>query len=351
MSAAPKQNNKNDQAHAKMVLKLLADHNLETTPDNYQLFHGYVADKKPALVKEMRPLLTSGPLNQSACTSLHRRYFGGTDLVDQALQTGGKFSEEIGTVLRMLSAAEKNAVEYEKTLSGATDILENASSNKSLKEMVDTLLTATTKMHEHTHQLEQKLNKTTAEVDSLRDNLELVRTEAMTDALTGIANRKRFDEFILQQCNTAEANGQALSLVLCDIDHFKRFNDTWGHQTGDQIIRFVASCLQRHAAKSHLVARYGGEEFAVIMPLTDGQAAFDMADNIRASVESKKLLRKSTNEDMGTVTISLGVAQFTPDDAIEDLIERADEALYRSKHAGRNKVSISTDPQDGRSAA
>ncbi len=351
MSAAPKQPRKNDQTHAKTLLELLAEHDLEATPDNYQLFHGYLVDKNPTLVKEMRPLLSSGSLNQSTCTALHKRHFGGVDLVDHALHTGGKFSEEIGTVLRMLSVAEKNAVEYEKTLSGATDILENAGSNHSLKEMVDTLLAATTKMHEHTHQLEQKLNKTTAEVNSLRDNLEQVRTEAMTDALTGIANRKRFDEFMLQQCNAAEKDKQNLSLVLCDIDHFKRFNDTWGHQTGDQIIRFVASCLQRHAAKNHLVARYGGEEFAVIMPSTDGQTAFDMADNIRASVESKKLLRKSTNEDMGTVTISLGVAQFTPHDSIEDLIERADEALYRSKHAGRNKVSISTDAQSGLSAA
>ncbi len=351
MSTAKKTKTKNNQQHAKDVLKILADLELNSTPHNYELFHSYVTGEKPTLAKEIRALMADSALDQSMCTKLHGRHFSGIDLTDEALLTGGKFTTEISAVMRMLSAAERNTVEYEKTLSGATDILEHVNDDKSLKNMVDTLLAATTKMQRHTQLLEQKLNKTTAEVNTLRNNLEEVRTEAMTDALTGIANRKRFDECMLQECNLAEQDEQELSLVLCDIDHFKRFNDTWGHQTGDQIIRFVASCLQRHAAKSHLVARYGGEEFAVIMPHTDEQTAFDLADNIRASVESKKLLRKSTNEDMGTVTISLGVAHFSSHDTIEDLIERADEALYRSKHAGRNKVSLSAPDQKGRSAA
>ncbi len=351
MSTATKVTGKNNQQQAQKVIKLLDELGLDASPDNYQLFHAYVSGEKPSLAKEIRPLIKDKALDQTQCTTLHKRYFAGTDLTDQALKAGGKFSKELGTVLRMLSAAERNTVEYEKTLSGATDILAQANDDKSLKEMVDTLLAATTKMQDHTQQLEKKLNKTTDEVNSLRTNLEQVRTEAMTDALTGIANRKRFDESMLLHCSASEEGEKPLSLILCDIDHFKRFNDTWGHQTGDQIIRFVASCLQRHASKSHLVARYGGEEFAVIMPDTDGQTAFDLADNIRASVESKKLLRKSTNEDMGTVTVSLGVAQFSQNDSIEDLIEHADEALYRSKHAGRNKVSINSDAAKGRDAA
>lgn len=351
MSAPAKAKQKDNQKHAKTIISMLADLGLETTPNNYQLFYSFVADKNPSLAKELRSLIADKSLDQDMCDKLHKKYFCGVDMVDQTLQTGGKFSEEINAVLRMLAAAERNAVEYEKTLSGATDILEHASGDTPLKDMVDTLLAATTKMNEHTADLERKLNQTTAEVNTLRENLEKVRTEAMTDALTGIANRKRFDEYILQQCNSAEHSNENLSLILCDIDHFKRFNDTWGHQTGDQIIRFVASCLQRYASKAHLVARYGGEEFAVIMPDTDEKTAFDLADNIRASVESKKLLRKSTNEDMGTVTISLGVAQYESNDSIEELIERADEALYRSKHAGRNKVSLSSTEKAGRSAA
>ncbi len=351
MPATKKQGQNKPQSHAKEILKHLSDFDLEATPDNYQLFHSYVCGDKPSLTEEMRPLIAEHTLDQDSCTIMHDKYFHGMDMVDQAIETGDKFGKEVGSVLRMLAAAERNTVEYEKTLSGATDILEHASDTKSLKTMIDTLLVATTKMQQRTHNLETKLNKTTKEVNSLRTNLEQVRTEAMTDSLTGIANRKRFDEFMLKSCENAHNDGEQLSLVFCDIDHFKRFNDTWGHQTGDQIIRFVAGCLQRHSAKNHLVARYGGEEFAIVMPHTDVQTAFDLADNVRATVESKKLLRKSTNEDLGTVTISLGVANFEQNESIDDFIGRADEALYGSKHAGRNKVSVFTDKKNGRNAA
>ncbi len=336
---------------AQQVLSLLLKYEIATTPDNYQLFHAYAAGENPSLGEEMKALMDQGGFTQETCDALHNKYFSGIDLTDQALRAGGKFGTEMNSVLRMLAAAERNTVEYEKTLSGAADMLESSGDTKSLKTMVDTLLAATANMQRHTQTLETRLNKTTDEVQALRDNLELVRTEAMTDALTGVANRKRFDEFMRRHCAAAEGDGQELSLVFCDIDHFKRFNDTWGHQTGDQIIRFVAGCLQRSANKSHLVARYGGEEFAVIMPTTDIQTAFDIADNVRATVESKTLLRKSTNEDLGTVTISMGVATYEQGMSVEELIERADSALYRSKHAGRNKVTLDPGTQSGLSAA
>ena len=333
------------------ILALIEECGLNATPENYQLFHAYVFDQKPALTKELGTLLKTKAVDQDACSRLHAKYFGDTELANKTLEAGGKISAEMEAILRMLAAAERSAAEYGKTLSGASDILEAPGDSKALKAMVDTLLQATAKMQRRTQELENKLNSTTAEVNALRNNLEQVRAEAMTDALTGIANRKRFDECMRRMCEDAEANGQPLSLVLCDIDNFKRFNDTWGHQTGDQIIRFVASCLQRHTAKHHLVARYGGEEFAIIMPDTEAADGLEIADTIRAVVESKKLLRKSTNEDLGTVTISLGVAGFSENDQVEDLIEHADSALYSSKHAGRNKATIYTGDVPGRSAA
>ncbi len=353
MPKAKKQDHYSSKNPAEKILTLLTDFKLEAIPENYQLFHSYVTGDNPKLADEMRPLINERVLDQTSCSILHNRHFQSINLVDQTLEAGDKFGKEVGSVLRLLAAAERNTVEYEKTLSGATDILENGSDPKSLKSMVDTLLVATTKMQQRTHSLEAKLNKTTAEVSTLRTNLEQVRTESMTDSLTGIANRKRFDEFMQNSCQAAQKgeDEQQLSLVFCDIDHFKRFNDTWGHQTGDQIIRFVAGCLQRHSSKTHLVARYGGEEFAVVMPYTDAQTAFDLADNVRATVESKKLLRKSTNEDLGTVTISLGVANFLKGESVEEFIGRADEALYHSKNDGRNKVSISSNPKNDRNAA
>jgi diguanylate cyclase len=180
-------------------------------------------------------------------------------------------------------------------------------------------------------------------MDTLRATLRQARAEALTDGLTGLANRKMFDETLKMRLREAAGQRTDLCLVLCDIDKFKHFNDTWGHQTGDQIIRFIASSLQRQTQPDHLVARYGGEEFAIIMPRTRIVSARTIAEAIRAAIESKKLQRKSTNEELGRITVSMGVAQYRPGETGHDLVGRADACLYASKHAGRNRVSTDLD--------
>ena len=126
-------------------------------------------------------------------------------------------------------------------------------------------------MSKQNSNLSHKLAQSSQEMEKLRTSLRQARAEALTDALTGIANRKLFDETLRLRKEEADAEKTDLALLLCDIDHFKSFNDTWGHQTGDQVIRFVASALTKFALPDHLVARYGGEEFAVIMPRTSLQ--------------------------------------------------------------------------------
>lgn len=351
MVKAKKLDSGGDNRSAQQVLALLAKHKLQSTPNNYELFYMYLTDGSTFLKDDLRQYIDADLLDEPACKALYNKHFSGQDITDQALSTGRQIGEEMNAVLRLLATAERNTVEYEKTLSGAADALESNDDTASLKRMVETLLSATTKMQRDNHTLEKKLKNTNNEVHTLRGNLQQVRVEAMTDALTGIANRKRFDECMRTGYEAAKNEGKSLCLVLCDIDHFKRFNDTWGHQTGDQIIRFVAGCLQRNATKNQVVARYGGEEFAVIMPGASINNAFTFADNVRAIVESKKLLRKSTNEDMGTVTISMGVAAYEPGVTVEALIECADEALYASKNAGRNKVSIGSIEEKDQNAA
>jgi diguanylate cyclase len=180
-------------------------------------------------------------------------------------------------------------------------------------------------------------------MDSLRATLRQARAEALTDGLTGLANRKMFDETLKMRLRESAGQRTDLCLILADIDNFKRFNDTWGHQTGDQIIRFIASSLQRQTQPDHLVARYGGEEFAIIMPRTRVVSARTIAEAIRAAIESKKLLRKSTNEELGRITISMGIAQYRPGERLHDLVERADTCLYASKRGGRNRVTTDID--------
>jgi diguanylate cyclase len=172
----------------------------------------------------------------------------------------------------------------------------------------------------------------------LRTKLADVRKESMTDPLTHIANRKAFDESIRGALAAVAEDGEAATLLLCDIDHFKNFNDNWGHQTGDQVLRLVAACLAENVKGRDTAARYGGEEFAVLLRGTPLEAATRVANQIRTTVETKKLVKKSTGDILGSITISIGVAQLAAGETAENVIRRADACLYGAKHNGRNLV-------------
>jgi diguanylate cyclase len=132
---------------------------------------------------------------------------------------------------------------------------------------------------------------------------------------------------------------------MMDIDHFKAFNDNYGHQTGDQVLRLVAVTLKSNIKGRDHAARYGGEEFAAILPDTDVRGARLIAEKIRKAVHAKELLKRSTNQKLGRITVSIGAAQVQREESLHELIERADACLYAAKRAGRNRVICETDEE------
>tara|TARA_R110000868_G_scaffold10138_5_gene49519 strand:+ start:5590 stop:6660 length:1071 start_codon:yes stop_codon:yes gene_type:complete len=331
---------KDGQEFARKALELMEQFEVPPTPENYAVWVCFASDTNPELCESVRSLIEAKTkFTPEVSGELFEQYFQWRAIQDAILESGGMMSRELGAVTESLKAAEADTAAYGATLAGATSQLGSAANDPNIKKLVESLVAATAKMQRRSHDLESKLQATSKEVTTLRDNLERVREEAMTDALTGIANRKRFDESLRKARRESDEKGSPLSLVLCDIDFFKRFNDTWGHQTGDQIIRFVAGCLTRHALEHHIVSRYGGEEFGIVMPNTSPEEAAQIGEKIRRTVESKKLLRKSTNEDLGNITISIGVATYQGSESIEELIERTDTNLYSSKTEGRNRIT------------
>jgi two-component system cell cycle response regulator len=165
--------------------------------------------------------------------------------------------------------------------------------------------------------------------------LEQVRQMATMDGLTGVANRRSFDTILTKELARADRNRDRMSLVLCDIDFFKKLNDTLGHQAGDRVLVSVAGTLARHVRASDTVARYGGEEFAVIVPGVGVADSGAVAEKLRKAVEHLQTLVP--------VTISLGVSTY-PDDAADGvgLIQAADKALYASKRGGRNQYTVAS---------
>jgi diguanylate cyclase len=241
-------------------------------------------------------------------------------------------------VLAKLEAAGKHAGDYGRTLSEVSGGLGDDQSPDGLRKLVDGLLGATRVMEERAKNLEGELQRSSEQVSELKVQLDDVRKESRIDELTGVANRKAFDAELQAAIDEAAETGAALALLMCDIDHFKTFNDTWGHQTGDQVLRLVANCLSENVKGRDTAARYGGEEFTVILRQTALGNALNLANQIRSTVESKKLVKKSTGDILGRITISIGVAQLSREDQAETLVQRADTCLYRAKNTGRNRV-------------
>jgi diguanylate cyclase len=217
-------------------------------------------------------------------------------------------------------------------------------SPQQIHEAVDELLAETRLAINNGELLTERLNTAVVEVNKLKKELEQSKREAKTDTLTGLANRKAFDELVNKVTVDADGSGLDVCLLFCDLDNFKDINDKHGHLVGDQVLKVVANTLKDSVKGRDLVARYGGEEFSIILLNTSLQNAKGLADNIRKEVASKRIQRKDTQESLGQITISFGVARYVPSEGVESFMQRADRALYMSKRKGRNCVSEAPPP-------
>lgn len=324
---------------------------LPVSPQNYEVWLSFLMGANPDLAKRMEDLISQGrPITSADMDLLYERFFSTTQLSTQVIETGSRIAHEIADALDALKKAGVSAEQYGETLRSASDSLSVGSPDRdAIRKVVAMLASATTEMSAQNSALSEKLVQSSNEVEQLRRSLQQARAEALTDGLTGVANRKLFDQTLRLRCDESRADKTPLCLLLCDIDHFKKFNDTWGHQTGDQVIRYVATLLAKAALPDQLVARYGGEEFAMVMPRTRLVQAERVADQVRRAIEAKRLVRRSTNETIGSVTISVGVSELQIDEAPPELVSRADACLYLSKRTGRNRVT--TEVQLASSAA
>jgi diguanylate cyclase len=290
-------------------------------------------------------LARNGTLSEADVDQIHETYISANRFTDRIDRVGSQVMGEIEQVMAMIGAAAGTASNYTESLVDVTQKLGVATDEPAVRAIVESLVQATKEMEKNNQALEERLSASKQEITALQENLDAVRNESLTDPLTSLSNRKYFDDTLAKAIADARARGEALSLMMTDVDHFKKFNDSYGHLTGDQVLRLVAISVKQNVKGQDIAARYGGEEFAVVLPNTVLRSAITVADHIRRAVMTKELMKRSTGEHLGRVTISVGVAALQPHDSAQSLIERADSCLYAAKRSGRNRVISEADPE------
>lgn len=329
--------------YANSAFDLLKRSGIPPYPRFYELLYTYATGVNPTLNNRINAIFRSGGSPSMDLAETLYNEFLKSDVNDRMSSVSERMHARIEAVHEAIDAARTTANSYSGSLQAASGDLERDISVEKMRALAARLLVETRRMQDTNRTLEQKLEASRDDIAALQRDLDDVRRESMLDPLTKIANRKSFDEGIEAAVAEASAGHDPLCLMLVDIDHFKTFNDTYGHQTGDQVLRLVAMTLKSNIKGKDLAARYGGEEFVAILPSTDLAGALIVAENVRKAVQAKELLKRSTNEKLGRITASFGVASFRSSDTAASLIERADRCLYAAKHAGRNRVVSETE--------
>jgi diguanylate cyclase len=345
MFVTTKPNTPADSSHSlcRTALAQLNEHGIPPSPPHYCVWYHYASGSPAALKAELDQMLAqSGPVSPASSMQLYERHFG-TEAEAKAIEKiGADLTQALNDIGEQMTNAGEGARQFADALQIAdgslTELGEN--SNVSVQEIISGLIRATGEMVARNRELEESLQSSSTQVAALQSRLNQVRAEALTDGLTGIANRRCFDMRLHDHLRQAREDGTELSVMLVDIDHFKSFNDTYGHKIGDQVLKVVAFALRSAAIGDELPARYGGEEFAILMPGLTAEMALQRAERLRLNLANQYLRHKPTGENFGRITVSIGVAGHQSEETADILVSRADQALYRAKREGRNRVVI-----------
>jgi diguanylate cyclase len=328
------------------ILRDMRAHGIPLTSQNYAVWHEYHVSGDIRLRRAIDILISNRRVpDERALHRLYTRFCAPVretlalrDIAQRALETLQQANGMIGDMQGAASEFSETLRSAEADLAGNCP---NCPGEAHLKPLLDRLAGDTRDMIRHSKLLVRRLNHSSDRIDELEQYLNEARREAATDPLTGLANRRAFDAALREHAAKAMNSGHPLSVLIADVDNFKKINDAYGHDTGDDALRMVAGCLTQAVRGRDTAARHGGEEFAVLLPDTATGGARTVAEHIRNAVACSHL----TTQGGGVVcvTLSIGAASYRAGEKLSDLVARADRALYCAKQAGRDRVAVADD--------
>jgi diguanylate cyclase len=324
----------------RLLIPKMADHPATFTPLTYAVWYEFTAGVNPALSHVIGNYLNEGKkIDDHVIENLYVEFISERSMnVQWALQKD--FQKLLNNFTGFTEEADKQVNHFENSLQAHSESLNQNLDALQIDALISNLTSDTATMSASMQNLQSELEASKQQVKKLHQELESAREETFIDPLTGILNRRGFEAKAQNIFSDKTSTDKGLCLLMVDIDHFKKVNDDYGHLFGDHVLRATADALKSKIKGQDSVARWGGEEFAVLLPGTATTGAHAVAEHIRKSIERSSIRRLGTNEQIGGITISIGVAAYTSGISFVNLLDQADKALYVSKKTGRNKTTV-----------
>lgn len=322
----------------RQALPQIGKHGGRYLPTAYTVWYEHLAGLNPALSEALKQALANPqPLGAEAIDQLYWQFI---ELRER--RALNQLQTDLSDLLQGLGIAATRSGEstaaYAETLSDCQERMSRIADTEGLAQVLNVLVESTRTAHAEAEVLMLEVSQTRQEMTRLRNEFGTLRAEALTDALSGLRNRRGYEEAVHELTDPGGRLPEPISVLVADIDHFKRINDSYGHGLGDQVIRATAQLIQGCIKGRDVAVRWGGEEFVVLLPDTPLAGALAVAEQIRGGMGRARIRRSDTKELIDKVTISLGVAQLDGAEALEQAIERADHAMLAAKAAGRDRV-------------
>lgn len=326
-------------ANLKKAVPLMLQYNIPTTPTNYALWYTYVADNTPELNQQLDSIVTKyETCPPSLSAQLYRGYI--TDPIEvDVLEMRQNLAAMTLDLSQTLTDTNRDAAHFQNRIDAnfakIDDIDQSGLSLEKVLGLVREIAKESDSIRSSTDYFTRQLNKAQQEINRLKEQLKTSEQAVLHDALTQVYNRRAFDTDLTAILNQSP---EGCCLILIDLDHFKDFNDTYGHQLGDQVLKAVAKRLASSCRDGANIYRYGGEEFAVIIAKSHLRSARHLAEGMRRSLEKISIKERKKGQMINNITASFGVAQWQKKLDYGSLIEEADQLLYKAKNLGRNRV-------------
>lgn len=341
----PRDEHERTLAVADLAMTQILKLRLPATPRIYEIFYAYATGHYPTLKLIINDLLARRvAVSDADIDQIGARFVSQSGIKDRIYEIGLSVESEIDQVEGAIDLSIDLTTACSSDLAQVDDTLSSIKKRDALHPVVDEMSRIATRIKDGQNRLVTQIDTSKSRIDQLRLETHKIAAASLTDPLTELVSWKLLQRSLQNQLTAAHESGKPFSVVLADIDNFERFNNTWGSEIGDRVLRLVAQTIKAKASSVDIVAHYGGDKFAVVLLDTPLKTACGLADNIRQIVMSRNMASRTTGQDLGRICLSFGVVSAQARDTIHTLIGRAEACLYSAKCNGRNQVIDESDP-------